>query len=143
MRLTRWCGVQYVKYVGIARIDEGSHVIIANLCTDMNDVEYENYLHKILRQDSKLEEGKLLRIPASREKYDFLVKVPRPDDEFTMKLAVVGVVDRLMAKQKCTALCKAIQVGYEANIKPRQIHLAEEKTLNSSCKRFFQQAIKT
>jgi len=46
---------------------------MASYCQDDFESEYVRYLNKILSQDSKLKEGKLLRIPASKESYDFLV----------------------------------------------------------------------
>mmetsp|Transcript_10800 Transcript_10800/g.26417 ORF Transcript_10800/g.26417 Transcript_10800/m.26417 type:complete len:248 (-) Transcript_10800:309-1052(-) len=131
-----------IKYVGVARLDAGSdHTIVASYCTDEYVNEYEKYIDKILRQDSKLKEGKLLRIPASKESYDFLVKLPRPEGDYDMRLAIVGVVDRLMSKSKCAALCKQVTQDFKDNHKPRQIILAEESSLNGSSRKLLMAAI--
>lgn len=131
-----------IRYVGVARLDSGSdHTIVASYCTDEHVNEYEKYIDKILRQDSKLREGKLLRIPASKESYDFLVKLPRPEGSYDMRLAIVGVVDRLMSKAKCSALCKQVTQDFKENHRPRQIILAEEGTLNGSSRKLLMSAM--
>mmetsp|Transcript_16022 Transcript_16022/g.28761 ORF Transcript_16022/g.28761 Transcript_16022/m.28761 type:complete len:263 (+) Transcript_16022:27-815(+) len=130
-----------IKYVGVARFDNGQHVMLAKYCWDDREPEFERYLNKILKQDSKLTEGKLLRIPASQEDYDFLVKLPRPDTEYDMRLAIVGVVNRLMTKQKCAALCKQVVADFKGKFKPRQIILAEEMGLSRSSQKFLKEAI--
>jgi len=100
------------------------------------------YLNKILSQDSKLKEGKLLRIPASKESYDFLVKLPRPEAGYDMRLAVVGVIDRSMPKNKCASLCKNITIEFKEAHKPRKIILARDGSLSKSSKKLFLAAIK-
>jgi len=115
--------------------------MIASFCLDDNVDEYEKYLDKILRQDSKLKEGKLLRIPAAKESYHFLVKLPVPKGEYDMRLAIVGVVDPDMSKRKCADFCKQVTGDFKRKHKPRQIILADLGSLSKASKKDFISAI--
>jgi len=115
--------------------------MIASYCVDDNEEEYNNYWAKILKQDDKLIEGKLLLIPASGKSYNFLVKSPRTDTDFDVKTAVVGVVGKSLPKSKCANLCNVVWSAFKDKFTARRVLLADGGGLDSASRELFKKAI--